>query len=233
MNLLRLDFCSHEAAKYAVEHWHYTGQLPAGKLVKVGVWEEGAFTGCVIFSYGANRHLASSLCLKQTEVCELTRVALNKGHKIAVSRVLAISLRMLKKQSPGVRVVVSYADSDQGHLGIIYQASGWLYIGHVQEGEQCAFMVHGRRMHPRSVGARGWVQSLEWLQEHIDPLASRVRTLGKEKYIWCFDGSLKRNFEDISRPYPKRNTCATSIDSDASGLQPGEGDASSTVALER
>ena len=128
MNSLRLDYCSHEAARYAVMHWHYSRSVPAGKLVKIGVWEFAEFIGCVIFSYGANRNLAKSLKLRQMEVCELTRVALQKGHKAQVSRVLAISLRLLKRQSPGVRVVISYADSDQGHLGVIYQASNWLYV---------------------------------------------------------------------------------------------------------
>src|ERR1041384_6843663 len=93
--LLRLDFCSHKAARYAVTHWHYSRQLPAGKLVKIGVWEDGAFCGSVIYSYGANRNMAKSLSMKQTEVCELTRVALKKGHVAPVSRILAVSLKML------------------------------------------------------------------------------------------------------------------------------------------
>ncbi|MBI1804832.1 MAG: protein Mom [Ignavibacteriae bacterium] len=226
---LRLDYCSHEAAKYAVEHWHYSRQLPAGKLVKIGVWEDGAFTGCVIFSYGANPNVTKSLSLRQTEVCELTRVALKKGHAVQVSRVLAISLKLLKKQSPGVRIVLSYADTDQGHLGVIYQASNWLYVGHVQEGAQSAFLIHGQRMHPRSVGARGWMQSLKWIREHIDPNATQARTKGKEKYVWLFDESLRSKFEANIQPYPKLR--ATSETGDTSRLQREEGGSTPTVAL--
>lgn len=37
---LRLDFCSHEAAKHSVFRWHYSRCMPAGKLVRIGVWEE-------------------------------------------------------------------------------------------------------------------------------------------------------------------------------------------------
>jgi hypothetical protein len=36
---LKVDFCSHEAAKYACEHWHYSRCVPASKLIKIGVWE--------------------------------------------------------------------------------------------------------------------------------------------------------------------------------------------------
>ena len=40
MTTLRLDFCSHDAAKHAVMRWHYSRQMPKAKLVKVGVWED-------------------------------------------------------------------------------------------------------------------------------------------------------------------------------------------------
>ena len=226
---LKLDFCSHEAAKYAVEHWHYSQQLPAGKLVKIGVWEGGEFSGCVIFSYGANPNVTRSVGLRQMEVCELTRVSLKKGHHVQVSKVVAIALRLLKKQSPGIRLVLSYADSDQGHLGIIYQAGNWLYVGHVQEGNQSAFLIHGQRMHPRSVGARGWVQSLKWIREHIDPNATQSRTKGKQKYVWLFDESLRSKFEKDIQPYPKQR--ATSETGDTPLLQSGKGGSTPTVAL--
>ena len=51
---LKLNWCSHAAAKYAVEHWHYSKRLPNQKLVKIGVWEFGIFRGAVIFGDGAN-----------------------------------------------------------------------------------------------------------------------------------------------------------------------------------
>jgi hypothetical protein len=110
----------------------------------------------------------------------------------------------LKQQSPGVKVVVSYADTEQGHLGKIYQAANWMYVGKVLENDRSAFIVHGRKMHPRSVGARGWTQSLKWLQEHIDPNASKVFSTGKHKYIWFFDQELKRKFAPLKMPYPKQ-----------------------------
>lgn len=106
---LRLDWCSYRAAKWAVEHWHYSKRMPAGKAAIVGVWEFGKFIGCVIFSRGANNHIGNPYGLNQTEVCELTRVALTE-HVAPVSRIVGISVRMLKKQSPGLRLIVSYAD---------------------------------------------------------------------------------------------------------------------------
>ena len=125
---LRLDWCGHDAAKYAVEHWHYSECLPAGKIVKVGVWEDSVFIGCVLFSRGANNNLGSPYNLKQIEVAELTRVALNK-HTAPVTRIVSIALRFLRLNSPGLRLIISYADPLKGHHGGIYQGGGWIYCG--------------------------------------------------------------------------------------------------------
>ena len=41
---LKLGWCSYAAAKYAVEHWHYSKVMPSGKAVYIGVWEEAEFS---------------------------------------------------------------------------------------------------------------------------------------------------------------------------------------------
>ena len=73
---LYLDWCSHEAAKFAVEHWHYSKVMPKGKLIKIGVWEDGRFIGVVLFGRGANNHIGNPFSLTQTEAAELVRIAL-------------------------------------------------------------------------------------------------------------------------------------------------------------
>ncbi|HSL82890.1 MAG TPA: protein Mom, partial [Thermoanaerobaculia bacterium] len=169
---LRLDFCTHEAAKYAVMRWHYSRRMPKSKLVRIGVWEDEKFSGAVIFGLGANRHLARPFDLEGTQVCELVRVALAPGRRHPTSQVVAVSLKLLKRQSPGLRLIVSYADLGEGHVGTIYQAGGWLYLG---TSEQGYLKIHGRIVHPRTVydryGPGG--QSVPWLQSNVDPNAAR------------------------------------------------------------
>jgi hypothetical protein len=57
---LYLDWCSHEAAKFAVEHWHYSKVIPKSKLAKIGVWEDGTFIGAIIFGVGATADLVKA-----------------------------------------------------------------------------------------------------------------------------------------------------------------------------
>lgn len=117
---LRLDWCTHAAAKYAVETWHYSKRMPMPPLVRVGVWEGGKFIGCVLFGRGANASLGSPYGLNQTQCAELVRVAMTT-HVVPVTRVVALAIKFLAKHSPGLRLVVSFADPSRGHHGGIYQ----------------------------------------------------------------------------------------------------------------
>ena len=199
---LLLYWCSHEAARYAVMHWHYSRKMPASKLVRIGVWEEGRFRGAVLFGVGANRHLSRPFGLRHTQACELVRVALATGRKHPTSKVVALSLRLLRKQSPGLKIVVSYADLGREHYGTLYQAGNWIYLGPSQ---QSYLKILGELVHPRSVydryGKGG--QSVAWLRDHVDPLAERVPMAPKFKYVFPFDKKLRRELLGVAKPYPK------------------------------
>ena len=227
MTTLKLDFCSHEAAKHAIMRWHYSRQLPKSKLVKIGVWEDDKFRGAIIYGLGANRHIARPFGLKSTEVAELVRVALAPGRAHPTSQCVAISLKLLRRQSPGLKLVVSYADSGQGHAGTIYQATNWIFLG---GSEQSYIKVLGKVEHPRSLydryGRNG--QSIPWLRQNIDPRADRVPMPPKWKYVYAFDKPLRRKLEALAQPYPR----GRSDTSDTPGDQPGEGEAASTRPLQ-
>ncbi len=225
---LRIDWCSHEAAKYAVEHWHYSRTMPASKTVKVGVWEHGQFIGVVIFSRGSCPSIGKPFGLTQTECCELTRVAL-APHATPTTRILAIALRMLRRQSPDLRLVISYADCDQGHHGGIYAGGGWLYIGKVQlDGGTPCWKIHGRKWHARTITARGWSASQEWLRANIDPHAEPVYTTGKHKYLFPLAEQMRWQLLPLVQPYPKR---AGSADGGTATDQVAGGGSTPTSAL--
>ncbi len=198
--VLKVAPCDHAAAKYAVENWHYSQVLPAGKLFKIGVWEGDKFVGCVIFGYGATPQLLKPYGLVQTEGCELVRIAMRK-HDTPVSRVLGLALRILKRENPGTRLVVSFADPSQGHHGGIYQATNWIYTGSSARGR--FYTIHGKITHPRSLVSAGKENSLSGARE-IDPHASPIMIEGKHRYLFPLDQAMKRKVEPLSKPYPKR-----------------------------
>jgi hypothetical protein len=198
---LKLDWATHQAAKYACENWHYSKRMPMSKTVKIGVWENSRFIGCVIYSPGATPQIGSPYNLKQTEICELTRVALTE-HQTEVSKILSISFRMLKKSNPGLKLLISYADPMQAHHGGIYQASNWIYVGLTKP--DCFLKVNGTIEHRKTIYDRYGNQSLAWLQKNVDPHACRIRDEGKLKYLMALDGNMKKSIQKLRKPYPKR-----------------------------
>ena len=215
---LRLDWCSYEAAKFAVEHWHYSKSMPASKNVFAGVWENGDFIGAIVFGRGANNNLQKPFNIKMTEVCELTRVAL-KDHNDPVSKIVSIAIKMLKRQSPGLRLIVSYADPEHGHVGSIYQAMNWIYTGAVK----CTpkYYLNGKWVHARQANSLiGTVRGLE-----SRPVAD------KHRYLYPLDEAMRKQIEPLRKPYPKRSPCGTGEIDSAAQSNAQTGGASPTVPL--
>jgi hypothetical protein len=200
---LKIDWATHEATTHAVLNWHYSRKMPKAKLVKVGAWEDGRFIGVVLFGSGAgNSTNGARYGLAATgDVAELVRVAL-RDHKTPVSRIVSLALKFLRRVNPGLKLVVSFADTAQGHHGGIYQAGNWIYCG-VTEGDK-EFHVKGEVLHPKAIYMRQWVQSEAWLREHIDPMARLVKTPGKHRYLMPLDEDTRARVLPLSRPYPKR-----------------------------
>lgn len=188
MSKLVVAACSHEAAKYAVENWHYSRILPTGKIVKIGVWENDKFIGCVLFSRGASPNLGTALNLDQTQICELTRVALTK-HEAPVSQILVLAIKELKESNPGLECVISFADPKEGHKGGIYQATNWIYTG--QSNPVIEYFIDGRWRHTRGA-----------YHDPRRPTAKKRQSPGKFRYLYPLNKKMKRELAKLAKPYP-------------------------------
>jgi hypothetical protein len=201
---LRLGFVDHAAAKLAVRRWYYREEMPVGKLVRIGVWENKMFCGVVVFGMGACDALGSPYGLTPFECCEMVRVALGQ-HTTPVSRIVSIALRLLKKQSPGVRAVVSFSDPNAGHIGTIYQAMGWTYTGRTAPDKRY-IDPKGREWHSRLASASGFKKMLGGVMQRVAKISEcRVIPLaGKYRYVWPFDDEIRARLKKLARPYPKK-----------------------------
>jgi len=199
---LKIDWATHAAAKYACENWHYSKSLPVPPLVKIGVWEDKKYIGTVIFSRGASSNLLSPYGLQQNQGCELTRVALT-NHKSSVSKVLALAIKFLKKNSENLKLIVSFADPQYGHHGGIYQATNWIYCGDTAPSVE--YWHNGKRLHSRQVSEKGWNIQQGNIRKTIKPSSCKmIKTLGKHRYLMPLDEEMRRKLQPLSRPYPKR-----------------------------
>ena len=203
---LRLDWCNYKAALYACRHWHYSGTIPASKRASLGVWEEGSFVGAIIFTLGSgNSTDGRSFGISRFfEMAELQRVALRE-HQTPVSRMLSIAVRMLSKQSPGLKLLVSYADPSMGHHGGIYQAAGWVYVG--RSGESTVYIAKdGTRYNSRVISLKGY--KLNYGKYFLNPVPYNELTKtiapAKHKYLLPLDPATRLVIEAMAQAYPMR-----------------------------
>ena len=199
--MIELRNATAKAIRYACLHFHYAKAVPS-VIYGYNVYQNGEWCGVILFGSGATPNIASPFGMVQGEVVELVRVALN-GKQNTTSECVAAALRKLHQDAPQIKIVVSYADDDQGHVGTIYQATNWIYLGRCNEGDRSAFIINGKKIHPHTVGSWG-VQSLDWIRKHIDPNATEFRTKGKEKYIFCFNKKIRRQWLGKAKGYPKK-----------------------------
>jgi hypothetical protein len=119
---------------YEVEPWllqkHYAKRIPSISYA-FGLYEDKKLVGICTYGMPASPFLCIGVCGPENKhfVLELNRLCINDGLKNAASFLISRSLQMLPKPS----IVVSYADTDMGHVGYIYQASNFLFTGTTKE----------------------------------------------------------------------------------------------------
>lgn len=173
----------------------------AGRAARrFSVHEGDRFVGCVVYGCGGI-NLAQQYGLKNTECLELVRVALDR-HDTPTSRIVAVSVRLLRRSLPGLRLLASYADSGQGHHGGIYQAGGWTYVG---PGKHRQFVkVDGTVIHPRTAYGLWGTSSVPGLRAMGHDVEA-VSMPPKHKYLLPLTEDMRVMCERLRRPYPKKH----------------------------
>lgn len=209
---MRLTRATPKAIRYACLNFHYAKAIPVNTIGYNVYNDSGEWCGVILYGTGATPNIGRPYNLPIGGVLELVRVALN-GKQEKTSQAVALSLKQLKADVPHCRLVVSFADCDQKHLGTIYQATNWIYTGTENEGNLGAFMIHGKKTHPKSVYAKiiknedgklvHCPQTLEAVRKYLDPNATIFVTAGKRKYLMPMDKAMKKQILPLAKPYPK------------------------------
>lgn len=203
---MRLTKATEKAIKYACLHFHYAKCVPVNALGYNVYNHADEWCGCILYARGANRTIGVDYQTVMGGALELVRVALN-GKQECTSQAVAMSLKQLKKDCPFCRLVISYADIDQKHLGTIYQATNWIYVGDSIVGESHSFILNGQKRHERNlkktVNKMGLVATDENIRKVFGDGTVRFYSEGKRKYLFPLDKEMKKLIEPLRKPYPK------------------------------
>ena len=200
---MRLTIANAKAIKYACLNFHYAKSVPSVQYGFNVYNDADEWCGVICYGGGATPNIGKPFGLAQGEILELVRVALN-GKQKTTSECVSASLKELHRINPLIQMIISYADIDQEHAGTIYQATNWLYLGRMNENTRSAFIINGKKMHPRTIGSMGGTQSLQWVRENLDKNAKEFISKGKHRYIYCFNKRLRKRWLKETLPYPKK-----------------------------
>ena len=105
---------------------HYAKRIPQ-IMFAFGLYVDGQLKGIVTYGIPASPALCMGICGKEysDKVLELNRLCLMENNKNESSFLVANSIKLL----PRPTIVVSYADTSQGHVGYVYQSTNFLYTG--------------------------------------------------------------------------------------------------------
>ena len=105
---------------------HYAKRIPQ-IMFAFGLYESDELLGVVTYGIPASPSLCMGICGKDysAKVLELNRVCLLNNDKNQASFLVANSIKLLPKPT----IVVSYADTNKGHVGYVYQATNFIYTG--------------------------------------------------------------------------------------------------------
>lgn len=206
---------------------HYLGSFPSISKYFFGIYINGELIGCIIYGIPVNPHIGTYIAIdpstnqplvKDNEVLELQRLFITDkpGLKNIESSVLAKSNTLLHDLDKIVKVVITYADPDAGHVGTIYQATNAIYQGKGQDRNRWVMNRNGidkplrdKQLHS-ILKASGHAHLINGSTEDILKSGAPVSLkmiVGKHRYIYILRDKkrIEPNLKNKPQPYPKKD----------------------------
>lgn len=168
-----------------IKRTHYSGKVVPNSQLHFGCYLDGMLHGVMSFGPSINKKGTIALVAgtKWNEFLELNRMAFDEAlPRNSESRAISIAIRLIKKNAPHIKWVVSFADATQCGDGTIYRASGFKLVGIVKNTSLRTNPVTGEKVHI--------------IQAHHQKISKEFRTwkpiTGYQlKYIYLIDPSCK------------------------------------------
>lgn len=157
--------------------------------------------GCVVYGTPSSSSLRKGLCGidESFNVLELTRLWIEDNTpKNTESYLIGNTIKLVNKE-----IIVSYAEIQQGHLGIVYQATNWIYTG--LSAKRTNWTIEGVDKHCQTIADKYTAKEIRKKYGDKFKLVDRPR---KHRYVY-FNANNNRKKELMRllkykvEPYPK------------------------------
>ncbi len=169
--------------------WHYNNVMPRLNKVAFGAYADnspfGEMVGGMSFGWGSRpRHTIQKLfpSLDTKDYFEIGKMALDDAMpKNSETRFLKISLALLKKKFPDLKLVYTWADGMWGKPGYVYQAANFLYGGFIWT--DTYLTADGKRLHPLQLQSERRSRGLEITKRTERPSLELQQEMGWKHYF--------------------------------------------------
>ena len=180
---------------------HYLHSMPGGTQLAFGVFDGELLVGALTLGVGPKNAYRLVKGAKPHACMMLTRFWLSDGlPPNAASRVIGVVLRALRRNTD-LGFLVTYADPEYGHVGTIYQATGWVYTG-LSQPAWLLDLGDGIPRHTRSVGHAFGTRSIK----HFAACGVPIRVIGqkaKHRYVYFIDPVLRDRLRVPAQSFPR------------------------------
>jgi hypothetical protein len=153
-----------------VQKWHYSKNVNGISHTHCfGMFCDGTLIGGMIFGKLGMANVWKKYAEKEEDILELRRLCLiDDTPKNAESYFIGWALRWLKRNT-GVKIIISYSDEEWNHIGTIYKAANFQYVGMSSGGR----VIHweGRRYHDKSIRT---YYTDKWGDKRLKPFAQNL-----------------------------------------------------------
>lgn len=195
---------SKDAREFVKKH-HYSGKVVNNSNLHFGVFLDGVCEGVLQFGPPMRKDKMLSLVSGTgwSEMIELNRMAFSDAlPQFSESRAISVCIKIIKKNYPHIKWILSFADGTQCGDGTIYRASGFVLtqikknrgIIELPNGEIGALMTYGKGSHALKNNGKA-----------SPPAGSKFLEGFQFRYIYFIDKNSRKNLTCEEIPFSKIN----------------------------
>lgn len=212
-----------------VRKHHYSGKVVSNSNLHFGVFLDGQLHG--VMSYGSSLDKSKIIGLvkgtKWNEFLELNRMAFDSVlPRNSESRAISQSIKLIKKNAPHIKWIISFADGAQCGDGTIYRASNFVLTS-IKPNKSIMLFPSGTRISQVTITANWNGETMRKECEYLG-IPQTYRTVGEWKKLGAkyIEGFQLRYIYFIDKTYRRRLTVPeipfSKIDEVGAGMYKGE-----------
>ena len=174
-------------AKPFIEKWHYSKSINGVMSSYIfGLYSDNNLIGVILYGKLGMANAWKKYSDNKDDILELRRLCcIDNTPKNTESYFIGQTLRYLKKYTK-IKHIVSYADGEQGHVGTIYKATNFSFLGMTAKSSVIIRVKDNKQFHEKTIRTKYNGKLKPYAQQLKDDLSNGnayyKKTVGKSIY---------------------------------------------------